>query len=98
MTACTCYLYKLNVTKITVGGRQHAYFYPMKTADQSNSRMAVIASRLLRWALGLGFGGLGWYYRHDEYAWALIVFGAIFFVTGFFKPRRCTEDGCEVRQ
>jgi hypothetical protein len=59
--------------------------------------MAVIASRLLRWALGLGFAGLGWYYRHDEYAWALIVFGAIFFVTGFFKPRRCVEDQCERR-
>jgi len=45
--------------------------------------------------LGLGFAGLGWYYRHDDYAWALIVFGAIFFVTGFFRPRRCVEDQCE---
>jgi hypothetical protein len=56
---------------------------------------AVLFSRLLRWTLGAIFIGTGVYYFKDG-AWPAIVFGAVMFITGFFKPRRCIEDNCEV--
>jgi hypothetical protein len=55
----------------------------------------VLFSRLLRWTLGSIFIATGiWYYQ--EGAWPAIVFGSVMFITGFFRPRRCVEDNCEV--
>jgi len=56
---------------------------------------AVLFSRLLRWALGILFIGAGIYFI-DEGAWPAIAFGGLMFLTGFFRPRRCVEDNCEV--
>ncbi|HVM87662.1 MAG TPA: hypothetical protein VMT76_05705 [Puia sp.] len=54
---------------------------------------AVWLSRLLRW----GFGGITmWAGIHYDYQWPVIIFGAIFFITGFFRPRRCVDDKCNV--
>jgi len=51
------------------------------------------ASRIIRWALGLLFIGMAFYF---EDAAALYVFGALFFISGFFKPKRCTDNSCQV--
>jgi hypothetical protein len=51
------------------------------------------ASRIIRWTLGLVFTGMAYYF---EDASALYVFGALFFISGFFKPKRCTDTTCQV--
>jgi hypothetical protein len=51
------------------------------------------ASRIIRWALGLLLIGLAYW---SEDAAALYVFGALFFISGFFKPKRCTHSSCQV--
>lgn len=51
------------------------------------------ASRIIRWALGLLFIGIACF---SEDAEPLYVFGVLFFISGFFKPRRCTDTSCQV--
>ncbi|MCU0396180.1 MAG: hypothetical protein MUF29_09730 [Chitinophagaceae bacterium] len=50
-------------------------------------------SRIIRWALGLVFLWLAYTY---EDAKVLYFFGAVVFATGFLKPKRCTQDSCQV--
>ena len=52
-------------------------------------------SRILRWVFGALFTGVGILY-FDEGGWPAILFGAAFLVSGFFRPRRCIDDGCTV--
>ena len=52
-------------------------------------------SRILRWVLGLLFIGAGILYINDG-GWPAILFGAAFLVSGFFRPRRCMDEGCAV--
>jgi hypothetical protein len=52
-------------------------------------------SRLLRWGLGIIFIGAGITYFNDG-AWPALFFGAVLIVTGFFRPRRCIDDQCEI--
>jgi hypothetical protein len=60
----------------------------------SGINRVVWFSRILRWALGVVFITIGMLYlKTDTTAWAIIGFGAVLFITGFFKPRRCIEDG-----
>jgi hypothetical protein len=56
---------------------------------------AVLFHRIIRWSLGSLFLGAGIYY-FNEGAWPAIVFGVLMVVTGFFKPRRCVDDNCEI--
>lgn len=51
------------------------------------------ASRIIRWALGLLFTGMAYFMEDAE---ILYLFGALFFISGFFKPRRCTDSSCQV--
>jgi hypothetical protein len=55
----------------------------------------VLFSRLLRWTLGAVFIATGiWYYQDG--AWPAIAFGSAMFITGFFRPRRCVDDKCDI--
>lgn len=66
------------------------------TVKDSKQTMRVIwFSRILRWVLGAGFitaGVVMW----DKGGWPAVLFGAVIFITGFFRPRRCLEDQCEL--
>ncbi len=67
-------------------------------ADNNKSDNTVVwFSRIIRWGLGALFIGGGVYY-FDQGGWPAIIFGAVLFVTGFFRPRRCLEEGsCEIQ-
>ena len=58
-------------------------------------KLAIILHRLLRWGFGVLFISIGIAY-YNEGAWAAILFGAIFLVTGFFRPKRCLQEDCKV--
>jgi hypothetical protein len=59
------------------------------------SQQVIWFSRILRWALGGLFIFTGiWYLQQG--GWPVIIFGGIIFITGFFKPRRCLDEGCEL--
>jgi hypothetical protein len=51
-----------------------------------------LLSSILRWTLGLVFAIAG----IIQHSWITIGFGTLMFITGFFRPRRCTEDGCDI--
>jgi hypothetical protein len=59
------------------------------------TKKLVWFSRILRWTLGILFIGEGIKYFADG-AWPAIFFGSVLVVTGFLKPRRCIQDGCEI--
>lgn len=67
-------------------------------ADRNKSDNTVIwFSRILRWGLGILFIGAGIYY-YNQGGWPAIIFGTVLFITGFFRPRRCMEEGsCEIQ-
>jgi hypothetical protein len=54
-------------------------------------------SRILRWSMGIFFTGAGILYFREG-GWPAILFGGAFIVSGFFRPRRCMDDGCSVEQ
>jgi hypothetical protein len=60
--------------------------------------MLIWVHRLLRWGLGVLFIGVGVIYWKED-AWPAILFGSVMLVTGFFRPKRCLDDGtCRVGQ
>jgi hypothetical protein len=61
--------------------------------DSKDTKQLILFNALLRWAFGILFISLGVIY-HTDGAWPAILFGTIFFITGFFKPQRCLEEGC----
>lgn len=63
--------------------------------DSKDIRLAIILHRLVRWGFGTMFTSIGIVY-YKEGGWAAILFGAIFLVTGFFRPKRCLQQGCEI--
>ncbi|MBS1752397.1 MAG: DUF2892 domain-containing protein [Bacteroidetes bacterium] len=67
------------------------------STDRNKSDKTVIwFSRIIRWGLGALFIGGGIYY-FNQGGWPAILFGTVLFVTGFFRPRRCLEEGsCEI--
>lgn len=64
----------------------------LKTVSSKN---IVCFSRLLRWGLGILFMIIGLIY-YEEGGWPAILFGVIFFATGFLRPKRCLENSCEL--
>jgi hypothetical protein len=52
-------------------------------------------SRLLRWVLGAVFITAG-ILNAKAGGWPAILFGALIFITGFFRPRRCMGDECSL--
>lgn len=65
--------------------------------ETSSTKNAVWLSRLLRWGLGAGFIAVGIIY-FNEGGWPVILFGSVFFATGFFRPKRCIDGNCELPQ
>jgi hypothetical protein len=66
-----------------------------KEGDTRSTKWAIGFSSGLRWLLGVVFFGLGYVNRKEESAWFLIIFGLVFFATGFIRPRRCIDDNCK---
>lgn len=69
----------------------------MQTFDMKNPIERIdpnLFSSILRWVLGLTFATAGWFYH----SWITIGFGSLMFITGFFRPRRCTEEGCDINE
>jgi hypothetical protein len=64
-------------------------FCGMKKKDENAS--LVWFSRILRFGLGGLFVTIGILY-FDKGTWPAILFGALIFATGFFRPRRCIDD------
>lgn len=50
-------------------------------------------SRIVRWALAAGFVYLGYTYEGMEF---LYLFALVVFITGFFVPKRCVDDQCNL--
>lgn len=63
--------------------------------DPTSTKNVVWFSRLLRWALGIVFTTVGVLYFNDG-GWPAILFGIVFFATGFFRPRRCIDETCSL--
>ena len=63
--------------------------------DSKETRRFIMFSRSLRWALGILFISIGLVY-YNEGTWPAILFGTVFFITGFFRPKRCLEEGCQI--
>jgi hypothetical protein len=60
---------------------------------KKDTHLVIWFSRVLRW----GFGGIFlWAGLHFNGGWLVIVFGAVFVISGFFRPKRCLEESCEV--
>jgi hypothetical protein len=61
-----------------------------------SEKTVIWFSRLLRWGLGVFFMATGIYF-YDSGGWPAIIFGAVLFVTGFFRPVRCLDDTCNLK-
>ena len=68
----------------------------VKKNDSRTSRKAIWLSSILRWAIGIVFLTLGFIFRKEDDPWILFLFGTVLFVSGFFRPRRCIDDQCNV--
>ncbi len=67
-----------------------------KTKDSGNTRALIWFSRILRWTAGIFFLGVGYKYRKEDSSWMVILFGLVFFITGFLRPKRCLDDNCKI--
>jgi len=64
-------------------------------SDSKDTNRLILFSALLRWLFGILFISLGLVY-YEEGTWPAILFGIVFFITGFFRPKRCLEEGCQI--
>lgn len=64
-----------------------------QSTDSRDTQIVIWFSSLLRWALGAAAIYFGYAFR-TEGAWPAMILGAILIITGFFRPKRCLEDGC----
>lgn len=60
--------------------------------DTKETLTVLWFSRVFRWLLGALFITAGIIY-FNEGGWPAILFGTLILVTGFFRPRRCLDDG-----
>jgi hypothetical protein len=67
-----------------------------KQTDSKSIKLSIWFNSILRWSLGLLLGGIGWLYAEAEGRWVLFFFSLVLIVTGFFRPRKCLADNCEV--
>lgn len=64
--------------------------------DSRDTKIVLWVNRIIRWGLGITFLSIGILYK-DEGRWFAIVFGVALIATGFFRPKRCLEEGsCEL--
>ena len=66
-----------------------------KTEEQRQNDGLAWFSSILRWSLGALFLYLGYLY-HEDGAWPALLFGLVLIITGFFRPRRCLDEGCTI--
>lgn len=64
-------------------------------SNTASSKNVEWFSSILRWGLGILFMFIGYIYW-SEGGWPAIVFGIAFFVSGFFRPKRCIDGSCEL--
>jgi len=62
--------------------------------DTKDTKLVILFSRLLRWLFGIVFITIGILFYNDS-GWLAVFFGVVFFATGFFRPKRCLEEGCK---
>jgi hypothetical protein len=68
----------------------------LQANDTKDVKAAVWFSSILRWVLGAVFITVGLLYvKKDSSAWILVTFGAVMFISGFFRPKRCVDGRCE---
>lgn len=60
--------------------------------DIKETRLVILFNRLFRWGFGALFISMGITY-YKEGGWPAILFGAVFLISGFFRPKRCLEEG-----
>ena len=58
-------------------------------------KMILWTNRLIRWSFGCLFLSFG-LINKDEGRWIALVIGIAFIITGFFRPKRCLEEGCSI--
>ncbi|OJY82418.1 MAG: hypothetical protein BGP13_22370 [Sphingobacteriales bacterium 40-81] len=63
--------------------------------NDKSIRLTIWISRLVRWGLGGLFMAIGILYFNKD-GWPAILFGAAMIITGFFRPKRCIGDSCEL--
>lgn len=63
--------------------------------SDNDLQVALWFSRLVRWGFGTAFVLIGAKFIHDD-GWPALMIGVAFFISGFFKPRRCIEGECEL--
>jgi hypothetical protein len=62
----------------------------------NDTRLVTWFSRILRWSLG---GLFIWVGIHFDRYWPSILFGVVFVITGFLRPKRClSEESCNVAE
>ena len=69
----------------------------IRKVNSKGERVAIWFSSILRWSLGILITGLGFNFLREDYAWVMILFGAIIFATGFFRPKRCLDENQDQR-
>lgn len=72
--------------------KQNPILMTPQKADTTQKQI-IWFNRMLRWMLGIFFMIPGFMY-YEKGAWPAIAFGALIFITGFFKPVRCINDTC----
>lgn len=64
--------------------------------DSRDTKIVLWFSRIFRWMIGSAFIIAGLLYWNKG-GWPAMIFGVVIFVTGFFRPKRCLEEGqCEI--
>ncbi|MCC6287930.1 MAG: hypothetical protein IT249_08595 [Chitinophagaceae bacterium] len=63
--------------------------------NDKSIRLTIWVSRLIRWGLGGLCIAIGILYFNQD-GWPAIIFGAIMMITGFFRPKRCIDDSCNL--
>lgn len=66
-----------------------------RSSEEKSIRITIWASRIIRRLLGGLFITIGSIY-FTEGGWPAILFGTVIFITGFFRPRRCIGDTCDL--
>ena len=70
--------------------------YMFKQKDTKSTKAVIWVSSLVRWLLGLVFLYMAYLLRKEAGTWILLLFGSVLFVSGFFRPKRCIDDRCDL--
>lgn len=65
----------------------------MQTIDNKETKIIIWFNRIFRWSLGSLFSIVGFLYDSK----IAIGFGIAMIITGFFRPKRCLQEGCNIK-